>query len=84
MLLSTLSLDVCANEIHDNVSYKEAIEEIITSINERDSYYYEITNPEDSINYLKSLDIDIPDDLNRKSGKKNKKQLQPSIFPSQH
>ena len=40
----------------------EVIEKIVQTINKRDSYYFEISNPEDYKSYMRKLEIDIPDE----------------------
>lgn len=64
MMSSTVYAESIGHDMISNVSYKEAVEEIIIAINERDSYYFEVRNPENPISYIKSLGIDIPENLN--------------------
>ena len=46
----------------DHLTYMEVIEKIVQTINKRDSYYFEISNPEDYKSYMRKLEIDIPDE----------------------
>ena len=46
----------------DHLTYIEVIEKIVQTINKRDSYYFEISNPEDYKSYMRKLEIDIPEE----------------------
>lgn len=45
------------------LSYRVVIEKTVETLNKRDSYYFEIVNPEDSIQYVKDLGIVLPENL---------------------
>ena len=45
----------------NSVKYIEAVEEIVKTLNKRDSYYFEIVNPTDYIQYAKDLGVEIVD-----------------------
>ena len=61
-------LELESEEVLEEVvllSYKDVVDGIISTLNSRDSYYFEILNPVDSISYIKDLGISVPDDVNK-------------------
>ena len=50
-------------ELNPYIDYYTVIEAIVKAVNERDSYFYEIQNPEDFIEYVEKLEIELPDKL---------------------
>ena len=47
------------------LTYKEIVDGVISALNKRDSYYFEISNPIDSIEYLKIIGFEVPEDVNK-------------------
>ena len=49
--------------IEVELDYKTVIEFIVQTLNKRDSYFYELVNPDDYIKYLVDLGVELPEDL---------------------
>ena len=57
------NLNTIEEELNPYIDYYTVIEAIVKAVNERDSYFYEIQNPEDFIEYVEKLEIELPDKL---------------------
>ena len=49
--------------VENNITYRVVVEEIVKAVNERDSYFYEIKNPKDFIDYVCDLGVELPRNL---------------------
>lgn len=47
------------------LTYKEVVEEVVKTLNARDSYFFEIKNPDDCIQYARDLGVTLPEDINQ-------------------
>ena len=49
----------------DILTYKEVVEEVVKTLNARDSYFFEIKNPDDCVQYARDLGVILPEDVNQ-------------------
>ena len=49
----------------DILTYKEVVEEVVKTLNTRDSYFFEIKNPDDCVQYARDLCVILPEDVNQ-------------------
>ena len=47
------------------LTYKEVVEEVVKTLNARDSYFFEIKNPDDYVQYARDLGVILPEDVNQ-------------------
>lgn len=47
------------------LTYKEVVEEVVKTLNARDSYFFEIKNPDDCVQYVRDLGVILPEDVNQ-------------------
>ena len=47
------------------LTYKEVVEEVVKTLNVRDSYFFEIKNPDDCVQYARDLGVILPEDVNQ-------------------
>lgn len=52
--------------VNSNIlSYARVVERVVQTLNKRDSYYFEIINPNDYIQYIKGLGLEVPENVNK-------------------
>ena len=47
------------------LTYAEVVEGVVKTLNARDSYFFEIKNPDDCVQYVRDLGVILPEDVNQ-------------------